>query len=380
VHNTRSLPGAVNGGVVRAGLFARDRRVHIGHVAGLRVRLWPVPERIWHDPDLPFHLEAEPARMTILIAAVIGAAAQIAADTMVYRRIETAPAESLAVGSIGSGPTIVLVPGMLGSAFSFRAVIGPLAAEGYRVVVIDPLGTGFSTSPEKADYSLAAQSVRIAIAAEASGVDRAVFLCHGIAGAICYRMAHAHPDLVAGIISLNGGPAEEQATSGLRFALKLAGVIKFFAGDGWARGKVKDGLIKGSADPAWVTPEIVNAYTSYYRDGMGGALGTLKRMASSKEPEPLGPMLPAIGSPIRVLIGGGTDNGLPSPEELDRLSAVPRLTVDTVANAGIFIQEEQPDDVIDAVLAMARSQLGDPLVAVPALRTSTIRLPGVVRE
>ena len=185
--------------------------------------------------------------MAVLTFALTLAAAQAAADTMMFERIEVAPAESVAVGSIGSGPPVIIVPGLLGSAFSFRSVIGPIAAEGYRVVVIDPLGTGASSAPEKADYSLAAQAVRVGAVARAFDLDRAVFLCHSVSAAICLRLAYENPDLVAGIVSINGGAAERQSTPGLRFALKVASIIRFIAGDGWARGKVKDGLRNSSA-------------------------------------------------------------------------------------------------------------------------------------
>jgi pimeloyl-ACP methyl ester carboxylesterase len=314
--------------------------------------------------------------MVLPIAALSLAVAQVPADTMIFRRIEVAPAESVSIGSIGSGPPVIIVPGMLGSAFSFRAVIGPIAAEGYRVIVIDPLGTGLSGAPEKADYSLSAQAVRIGAAAHAIDVDRAVFLCHSVSSAICLRLAYESPDLVAGIVSINGGAAERQATPGLRFALKVASVIRFIAGDGWARGKVKDGLRNSSADPAWVTDEIVRAYTGYF-GGMGSALSTLKRMANSEEPAPLAPLLPGILSPVVLLLGGGTKDGLPPADEMKRLATIPRFEVDTVAAAGQYVQEEQPDAVISSVVEMARGVLRQPLMTVPELRTTLIR---IVRE
>jgi pimeloyl-ACP methyl ester carboxylesterase len=317
--------------------------------------------------------------MVVLITALSLAVAQVPADTMVFRRIEVAPSESVSIGTIGRGPPVIIVPGMLGSAFSFRSVIGPIAAQGYRVMVIDPLGTGLSSAPEKADYSLAAQAVRIGAAARAIEVDRAVFLCHSISSAICLRLAYENPDLVAGIVSINGGAAERQATPGLRFALKLASVIRFIAGDGWARGKVKDGLRKSSADPAWVTDEIVKAYTGYF-GGMGSALSTLKRMANSEEPSPLGPLLPGIVSPVVLLLGGGTKEGKPPADEMVRLETIPRFEVDTVAAAGQYVQEEQPDAVISSVVEMARGVLRQSEVAVPELRMAPIRIHRQIRD
>lgn len=345
---------------------------------------WSAPPRRAHivEPLSPgvHAFDFQPAGcMAVLIAALSLAVTQVPADTMTFGRIEVAPAESVAFGSIGSGPPVIIVPGMLGSAFSFRAIIGPVAAKGYRVIVIDPLGTGLSNSPEKADYSLSAQAVRIGAAVRAIDIDRAVFLCHSVSSAICLRLAYESPDLVAGIVSINGGAAERQATPGLRFALKLASVIRFIAGDGWARGKVKDGLRNSSADPAWVTDEIVKAYTGYF-GGMGNALSTLKRMANSEEPEPLAPLLPGIVSPVLLLLGGGTKDGLPPADEMVRLATLPRFEVDTVAAAGQYVQEEQPDAVISSVVEMARGVLRQPRVAVPELGLTPIRIRRPVRN
>jgi 2-hydroxymuconate-semialdehyde hydrolase len=319
--------------------------------------------------------------MAITLAAVLGIALlQAPSDTMQFRRVEVAPAESVAVGTLGRGPTVVIVPGMLGSAYGFRAVIGPLAAKGFRVVLVDPLGTGSSPSPEKADYSLAAQSVRIGAAARAANVDRAVFLCHSTSAAMCYRLAYGSPDLVAAVVSINGGPAERQATSGMRRALKVAGVIRFIAGDGWARGKVEDGLKKSSADPSWVTDEVMAGYTGYYRDGMGGALSALKRIANSEEPDSLAPLLPNIISPVVLLLGAGTKDGLPPHEEMVRLGTIPRFTVDTIPDAGQYIQEEQPNAVIDAVISVASDVLGRLSPNLAELTVTPLRAPGVIRH
>ena len=64
--------------------------------------------------------------------------------------------------SAGAAPaTIVIVPGMLGSTFGFRNVVSPLTERGYRVIIVDLLGSGGSGKPPKADYSLTTQSRRL---------------------------------------------------------------------------------------------------------------------------------------------------------------------------------------------------------------------------
>ena len=75
-------------------------------------------------------------------------------------RIPVAAAETLAVTISGadSGSPLVLIPGLFGSHFGFRKVVPLLSAAGYRTIVIEPLGIGASSRPQRADYSLMAQA------------------------------------------------------------------------------------------------------------------------------------------------------------------------------------------------------------------------------
>ena len=56
----------------------------------------------------------------------------------------------------------MLIPGLFGSAYGFRALVPLLTEAGYRAVVIEPLGIGSSAHPARADYSLLAQADRVA--------------------------------------------------------------------------------------------------------------------------------------------------------------------------------------------------------------------------
>src|SRR5437899_1410947 len=82
------------------------------------------------------------------------------ADTVHTFSLALSPAESVAVTVTGTGDPVVLVPGLFGSAFGYRAVIPLLTDAGYRAIVVEPLGIGSSARPEHADYSLTAQADR----------------------------------------------------------------------------------------------------------------------------------------------------------------------------------------------------------------------------
>lgn len=275
------------------------------------------------------------------------------------RRLAVAPAETVAVTDAGRGPPVVMVPGLLGSAFTFRRVRAALVAAGHRVLIVEPLGTGASSRPERADYSLAAQSRRIEAALDSLGIRSPVLVCHAVGSSMCLRMAARRPDLAAGIVSVNGGVSERAGTSGLRFALRFAPLLKLFGAEGVIRGKIAEGLAEGSFDRSWITDEVIRGYTSAFDGDPGGALDALKRMVGAAEPDSLRPQLPRVRAPVLLLYGAGAPAPPVPPDEVAALRAgLAAFRVDSIAAAGLYIQEERPAAVVDAVLAMVREVRG----------------------
>lgn len=265
-------------------------------------------------------------------------------------RIVVAPAETLAVTITGEGDPILVIPGLLGSAFGFRKVIAELEAEGMQAIVVDPLGTGGSSRPRDADYSLESQASRIAAAADSLELHGALVLTHTVGASITYRLAIQRPDLVAGIVSINGGPAESAGTPGLRMALSFAPLAKLFGGEDLLRSKVQEGLRESSADDSWVTEEVVDRYAAPYGEGGTEALRAMRSIASAEEPHPLAPRLDQITVPVVLLIGTGSPTEVVEADEISVLAdRLPALQVDTVPDAGQYIQEERPSRVMTAI-------------------------------
>src|ERR1051326_8802723 len=104
--------------------------------------------------------------------------------------VVVAAAETLHVEAWpGDGRPVAVVPGLFGGAFTFRKVVPLLAALGYRPIVIEPLGTGFSSRPAKADYSLAAQANRLAAVLDSLNAGPVLVLAHSLGAAMAYRLA-----------------------------------------------------------------------------------------------------------------------------------------------------------------------------------------------
>jgi pimeloyl-ACP methyl ester carboxylesterase len=293
------------------------------------------------------------ALVVVLLAGASGAGA---AES---RCVETAPNECLQVTIAGAGREVVLIPGLFGSAFGFRRVAPLFTAAGYRTIVVEPLGVGSSSRPKEADYTLTAQADRIQKALDLLGVKDAIVVSHSIGTSMALRLAYRHPGSVRGVVSLEGGPAEEVSTPGFRRAMMLAPLLKLFGGGRIIRGKVRGMLVERSANPAWVTDEIVAGYTEGASRDMGATIEALREMSKAREPEALAPRLAEVQCPVRLVLGGSPHTGGPSEAEIQLLRrSLGAFSMVRVPGSGHFLFEEAPEAVVNAVDEVARAARG----------------------
>ena len=279
-----------------------------------------------------------------------------ALDCAVVRVSQIAPGEIMAGTTLGKGSQVVIIPGMLCAGFGYRKMIEPLTSAGHRVIVLDPLGTGKSSRPADADYSLTAQADRLAAALDTLEVRQAVLVAHTIGASMALRLAYRRPDLVRGVVSVAGGPVEQQATPIMRLALRLGPLIKTPVGRKLVRLELRKLLLKSSGDTTWVTNDVVDAYSASVQDDLDGTLRAMRAMASSSEPQSLRENLGAIRAPVRLLVGTAPRTGGITSEEVDLLSQlVPDFAIDSIRGAGLFIQEEKPAAVVGAVAGLMQA-------------------------
>jgi pimeloyl-ACP methyl ester carboxylesterase len=290
----------------------------------------------------------------MLPALVLTAIAQMAPPQT--REFVLAPGETISA-TIFAGDndrTIVIVPGMLGSAYGFRHIAPNLAERGYRVIIVDMLGTGGSSQPVRADYSLTAQSRRLEVVLDSLKVRAAILVPQAVGGSVAYRLTFHRPDVVRAIVGIDAGAAEQAATSGVRNAIRFAPLIRLFGARRILTGKIKEGLVEASYDAAWVTPEVVAEYAAPYRENASHMLRVLNAMTESHEPEPIVPNLPKINVPVLLLVG--TAPKVLSPEKIDVLrKGLRNFKLERVPKAGQLINEEQPQAVTDAILRVAET-------------------------
>ena len=277
----------------------------------------------------------------------------VALDSAVVRTVTTAPAESLRVTITGTGTPVVIIPGLSGRAFAFRKVIPSLAQNGLQLIVIEPLGTGNSSRPGKANYSLTSQADRIAAVMDSLHLPPSLIVAHSVSASMALRMAVRRPDRVAQLLMIDGGPDEKLATAGVKKAVKFGFLLKIFAGRGKIRSEVRKGLVSSSTDTTWITTEVIDGYTEGAAGDIGAVLKVLKGMVNAVEPDSITNHLGEIKVPVTLLLPTGRHDSGINPHKVKAMrDRIPHFAVDSVPNCGLHVHEERPDVVVAEVLKL----------------------------
>ncbi len=274
------------------------------------------------------------------------------ADSARSLQVPVARAETLHVEITGpaSGEPVVLVPGLLGSAFAFRKLVPLLTSTGYQAIIIEPLGIGASTHAARADYSMGAQANRVAAVLDSLDLRQTIVVGHSVGGSEGFFLAVHRPDLVRALVTLEGGPAETAATPAFRSAMRYAAWIKWLGGVRLIRRKIRSTLIASSGDASWVTDDVITGYTAAAARDLDGTLKSFIAIAAAREPEAIAPHLTAIRCPVRLVRGMASHEGDVSPEEVVLMQRTLRhFAVDSIPGAGHFSFEERPEAVLLAV-------------------------------
>ncbi|MGH7579544.1 MAG: alpha/beta fold hydrolase [Gemmatimonadales bacterium] len=283
-------------------------------------------------------------------------------DPVSWMYVHLSPAESLQVAVAGRGEPVVLIPSLFGSAFGYRHLLALLPAAGYQAIVIEPLGIGTSARPEKGNYSLTHQADRIASVIRKVLPGPAVVVAHSSGASMALRLAYRHPALVTAVVSLDGGPAETATSPGFRRAMQYVPWIKWLGGVKRVRSKIRDNLVATSGDTTWVTETVVDGYTAGARADLDGTLKAYLRMAEAREPERLVPRLGAVRCPVRLVVGTAPHKGgIPARQLAQLRRELPTFTIDSVPGAGLYVYEERPDAIVDAIRRASRAAADRPI-------------------
>jgi pimeloyl-ACP methyl ester carboxylesterase len=194
-------------------------------------------------------------------------------------------------------------------------------------------------------------------ALDSLGVTEALVVAQSSGAAIAFRLAVVRPDLVRGLLSIDGGPAESAATPGMKKAFRFGGgLVKLAMDESKLRHDVRREIVKNSGDTTWITDALVRAYTAGQTADMGGSIDAFHEMSKAKEQMSLADRLHECAVPVRLLVGTVPHPAEVTRDERARLHSQLRdFSVDSVAGSGQYIQEEQPAAVLAAVKGLEQA-------------------------
>lgn len=273
----------------------------------------------------------------------------------------------------GTGDAVVLIHGFPELAYSWRYQVTALATAGYRAIAYDQRGYGGSSKPVTVDAygvtTLAADAIGLL---DLLDIERATFVGHDWGSIVAWTAAVLHPDRVDKVVSLNvpyrgwcaGFPSTEIIREHLadRFGYVLGfqdvgNTEAAFAADpnAWLRA-VYMGI---AADPAFMSDSEFAVYRdAFERGGLFGPLGPYRNIDANAAATKHLANAP-IAQPT-LMLTADRDPILP-PTLADGMSRwVSNLKVVPIVGSGHWTQQEQPEQVNDAIIHFLRreSRLG----------------------
>lgn len=127
-----------------------------------------------------------------------------ALDGVEHRFVDLGDGVTIHVADAGpaDGPPVMLVHGFPQNWWEWHALIGPLAADGYRVLCPDLRGAGWSSAP-RSQYRKNEMAGDLAGVLDRLGVGPVKLVAHDWGGPVAFILMLQHPEKVSGFFGLN---------------------------------------------------------------------------------------------------------------------------------------------------------------------------------
>ncbi len=249
--------------------------------------------------------------------------------------------------TVGEGPPVVLVHGMLNSSRHFRAVACALA-DRHTVIAPDLHGHGHSAGPV-GDYSIGAHAAGIRDLLSRLGVDAATMVGHSLGGGIAMQFFYQFPERVQRLVLVSSGGLGREVSPLLR-AAAAPGVEGLLAGAtsrpvllalaGAAR--VLQSRRPGTAASVRATHRaLANLGTDQARRGflwtLRGVIDLRGQRVSARD------RLPLAGAVPTLVVWGERDRTIPIEHGRHAHAAIPGSRFEVLPRAAHFPHVEDPD-------------------------------------
>ncbi|OLF13865.1 alpha/beta hydrolase [Actinophytocola xinjiangensis] len=239
-------------------------------------------------------------------------------------------------------PGVLLIHGTAASARSWEPML-PLLTGSHRVIRVDLLGCGRSSTPDGASYTVEDQTRRVAEALDLLGVESVVAVGHSSGSAVATALAERRPDLVTGIVVINFGP-DMAAYTEKTAAIDPARWPHFT--DDQLREAVRSGFAPGYRIPDDFLEQVRAMNLLVFGATTVGVRAYLDESGLVER-------LTALAQPLLVIFGA--EDLRWSPSAAAEYRRVPGATVEMLAGLGHSPNLENPRRTAAPLLAFTRS-------------------------
>jgi 4,5:9,10-diseco-3-hydroxy-5,9,17-trioxoandrosta-1(10),2-diene-4-oate hydrolase len=237
----------------------------------------------------------------------------------------------------GRGPAVLFLhgsgPGASGWS-NFRRNYAEIAAAGFRALVPDSLGFGYSSKPENQDYTLAFHVGALRRLLDSLGIERCTVVGNSMGGAQAIQMALDEPARVERLILMAPGGLEEREAymkmEGIRAMMKV-----FLAPEGITREGLRRVFGLQLFDPSLISDEVIEERYAI-------SLTQPKRVLTSMQVPHLAPSLPSLRCPV-LAFWGMNDRFCPVSGALKIAESCRRARVMLLNECGHWVMVEYAD-------------------------------------
>ena len=259
----------------------------------------------------------------------------------------------------GSGPVLLLIHGITGSAATWDDVM-PWLAEHYCVVAPDLLGHGTSAKP-RGDYSLGAYASGIRDLLGLLGHERATIVGHSLGGGIAMQLAYQFPERCERLVLVSSGGLGREVHAILRAAAlpgsewvlpllcaagirdAVDGVARFFGRAGLRAGPDLEEMWRGfsSLGDADCRQAFIHTLRTIVDQG-GQRVNATDRLYLA-------------GHVPTLIVWGERDRMIPVAHAHDAHQAVPHSRLEIFPDAGHFPHRDAPRRFVQTLLEFLAS-------------------------
>jgi len=223
-----------------------------------------------------------------------------------------------------------------------------LAEHGYRTLVPDTMGYGYSTKPEDGTFSLDDVATQYKALLDALGVDRAIVVGNSQGGAIAITMALNYPKLVDKLVLMAPGGLETRETYMEMEGIKA--MIRVLYKEGISKETIRKIFTLQLHDESKITDEVIE---ERYQVAMTQHKDNIARIRVANQED----RLSEIQCPV-LCFWGANDKFCPSSGAPKIASACPNSRTILIGNCGHWVMVEYQKLFNELALKFANGDLG----------------------